>query len=69
MVESNNQRRAKEYNTNKTKFSENNRLTVNSKKKHFLRVNENRIISRTYPWNASPRVSCQASNPNGEVPI
>ena len=69
MVESNNQRRAKEYNTNKTKFLENYRLTVNSKKKHFLRVNENRIISRTYTWNASPRVSCQVSNPNGKVPI
>lgn len=69
MVESNNQRRAKEYYTNKTKFSENNRLTFNSKKKHFLRINENRIISRTYPWDASPRVSCKVSNPDGEVPI
>jgi len=41
MVELDNKRGIKEYNLNKTKFLENYRLNVNSKKKYFLRIHEN----------------------------
>ena len=43
MAELDNQRRIKEYNLNKTKFLENHRLIIDSKKEYFLRINENRI--------------------------
>jgi len=69
VAELDNQRRIKEYNLNKTKFLENHRLIIDSKKEYFLRINENRIISRTYPRCSPTRASCKVSNPYGEVLI
>ena len=69
MVELDNKRRIKKYNLNKTKFLENYRSNVNSQKKYFLRIHENRIISRTYSWGAPTWASCEVSDPDGEILI